>query len=171
MDKIIFQPYGKDEFYLNLVATKDGEWLFGPSDIGAFDNIKQQSVVHSYVLVKGKNPRYHKLYLNDGFELKRDSKILTKKDTKSEVKSHTNELYIFLIYNYQNSFLHMDYVYTYEELEEIQKEFNILSTFIVIGDDLVVEKEKLGVGIGTHRENVVEMIEELRAEKKSIDDL
>lgn len=168
---MIFQPYGKDQFYLNLVATKEGEWLFGPSDVRAFDNIKKDSVVHSYLLIRGKNPKYHKVYLEDDFVMKTDSKVLTKTESKGKKQSHTNEVYVFLVYNYKSSFLHMDYTYFYDELQELKKEFNILSTYIIIGDDLVVEEEKLGIGIGTHRENVIDMIEGLKSEKKSLEDL
>jgi hypothetical protein len=168
--EIIFQPYGKDEFYINLLASKDGEWLFGPSDKDKFNHLNQNSIVHSYLHIKGKNPKYHKILIDDGFELKTDpSRVLIKKDAKKP--TNVNELYVFVVYNYEHSFLHLEYTPSYDEYVELKKNFNILSTFIIIGDELSVDAEKTGIGIGTRRQNVIELIEDLKKEKRELEDL
>lgn len=169
-NKILFQPYGKDEFYINLLASKEGEWLFGPSDTDKFDHLHKNSIVHSYILVKGKNPKYHKIILDKDFALRTEpSKVLIKKDGKRP--NGVNELYVFVVYNYENNFLHLEYTPSYDEYLELKKNFNILSSFIVIGEDLTITQEKTGIGIGTHRKNVLELIDELKKEQQDMEGL
>jgi hypothetical protein len=165
MSEPVFQPYGKDKFYINLLASDSGDWVFGPCDFDKFDMAVKRSVIHSYILISGSSPKYHKILIDDDFTIKQDESLLIKKHISKKEKSEINEIYAFVVYNYKNSFLHLEYVTNFEDYENIKKNFNVLSCFIIIGDNLKIEKEKIGIGIGTHRENINLLIDDLKNEK------
>jgi hypothetical protein len=171
MSELIFQPYGKDAFYINLLATDDGDWIFGPCDDDKFETVQKRSIIHSYLKITGINPKYHKILIDDGFTIKKEESILAKRDRKKNIKGEINEIYTFVVWNFKNSFLHLEYTTSYDDYVNIKNNFNVLSTFIIIGENLKIEKEKIGIGIGTHEDNIMSLIDDLKKEKELDDSL
>jgi len=161
-NNLVFQPYGKDDLYFNFLATMEGSWFFGPCDISSFDKISKSAVVHTYVKLHCKNPKYAKHALPKDFQLKEERKII-KIANRSELKG-INELYVFIVYSQEDSFMFMEYTPDYDEYKYIKDNFNMLTSFIIIGDSIDVVDEKLGTGIGAPPEIIMTAIEEMKNE-------
>ena len=90
-EKIIFQPYGKDDFFINLVSDDDF-WVFGPCDTSNFESINENSPFHSYIKVSGKNLKYYnKNHITEGFKLKPIDRTIAVSDSFKNI-SKVNEL-------------------------------------------------------------------------------
>ncbi len=167
-DKVFFQPYGKDEFYINLVSDDDF-WVFGPCDTDNFDPINKNSPFHSYIKISGKNPRYYnKNQIDKNFKLKKTDKVL-KVGNSGKKTENVNELYVFIVYNYKDQFVHLNYTPIYEEFCEIEKNFNVMGSMFIIGEDLSVVGEQTSTGMGISVENVEEIILDIKKQNKEED--
>jgi hypothetical protein len=159
---LIFQPYGKDDFYFNFLATNTGNWFFGPCDTKTFDEIRKKSIIHTYIKLKCKNPRYAKHTFPKDFSVKPETKLIT---TNNKTKlTDINELYVFIVYNSKDNFIFMEYTPDHDEYMYIKDTFNVLSSFVVIGDSLSIVKEHIGTGIGAPKDVIQNAIEEMKDE-------
>lgn len=161
-NNLIFQPYGKDEFYFNFLATEDGNWFFGPCDLKNFDKIHKDSIIHTYIKLKCKNPKYSKHILAKDFIIHKETKLLSVNNRKKI--SGLNEIYIFIVYNSEENFMFMEYTPDYDEYMFIKENFNILTSFIIIGDSVSVVRENLGTGIGAPKDAIMKAIGEMKNE-------
>ncbi len=165
MNEIVFQPYGKDEFYLNLFVQPNGHWVFGPSDVEDFKKINSKALVHSYLRVKGKNPKYYKVPIAEDFKLKEETADLQTIDD-DKLPKHVEALYAFAIYNTKHEIVFFNYTYDEDEFNLLSSRFNIIATLVIIGDDLTIQEKNIETGFGVGREEVEDSIKILQDELK-----
>ena len=164
-EEVFFQPYGKDEFYINLISDDD-YWVFGPCDVDNFEPINTNSPFHSYVKITGKNPKYfNKNQIDENFKLKKTDKTLQIGNPDKKIEK-VNELYVFIIYDYKEQFIHLNYTPYYKEFCEIEKKFNVMGSMFIIGDELSVSEEHISTGMGISVESVEETIQQIKDKMK-----
>ena len=74
------------------------------------------------------------------------------------------------MYDYKEEFVHLNYTPHYEEFCEIEKNFNVMGSMFIIGDELSVTQENITTGMGISVENVEETIREIKARMKEEDE-
>ena len=78
--------------------------------------------------------------------------------------SKVNELYVFLVYNYKDQFVHLSYTPSYEEFCEIEKLFNVVGSMFIIGDEVSVVEDATATGLGISVEDVEDAILDIQEE-------
>jgi uncharacterized protein YjhX (UPF0386 family) len=161
VEEVVFQPYGKDSLAVNLVATKEGTWIFGPSDVDLPRKLKNKVLVHSYIKIKGKNPKYYRIPMEKNFKVRNGEAGVVARDNKSK---SIERLYVLLVYNEGNEFVYLTYAISDENFAFIKSRFNVLASLLFIGNEITITNENTEDGIKVSRTSVESIVKKLRTE-------
>jgi len=159
IEEVVFQPYGKDELCINLVMSKK-TLGFGVSDVEDLDALTKISEIHSYIQIRGRNPRYYKV-VDPKLKLVNDSRAVFENRKLKKLK----KLYAILLYNKTDEFIYMRYVESEEEYSIVKNKFNVIATFIVLAGQLRIIDEDTVHGVGYPRNKIAKLIKDLNEAK------
>jgi len=159
---IVLQPYGKDDITVNLIVSHIGSWTFGLSDIDKIPTYKENALVHSFIHVKCKKPKYYHAPLPRNFRLSKQKP--NDRETLNHNLAEAEAVFFFLYYDEDADVIAINYTCDEGEYDALEKEINILSTYVVFGENFEMKDQDYSQAIEITKGEVETAIESLKDE-------